>query len=115
MYPIGYSLEIMKFDLVATEVFQKWRKGLKDRQAAKAIAIRLERARAGHLGDVQSVGNQVSEMRIFVGKGYRLYFTIRNRQLIALLCGGDKSSQKRDILKAHTLIEQMRNDDGTET
>ena len=97
----------MKYELVATSVFNKWHKELKNRQAAKAIAVRLERARTGNLGDYRSVGQNVSEMRIFVGKGYRLYFTIKNDQLLVLLCGGNKSTQSRDIAKAKDLIKQM--------
>ncbi|WP_062263394.1 type II toxin-antitoxin system RelE/ParE family toxin [Endozoicomonas arenosclerae] len=80
---------------------------LKDRQALKAIAMRLTRAEAGNLGDVKPVGGSISEMRIFVGKGYRLYFTLRNGRLIILLCGGDKSSQSRDIEKAKELLQSL--------
>ena len=68
----------MTYEIIATEAFTKWQAKLKDRQAAKAVAHRLVRATMGNLGDVQSVGDGVSEMRIFAGKGYRLYFTIHN-------------------------------------
>jgi len=76
---------------------------LKDRQAVKAIAIRMDRAILGNLGDIKPVGQGVSEMRIFVGKGYRVYFVIRNNQIVVLLCGGDKSSQQEDIKQAKEL------------
>lgn len=66
---------------------------LKDRQAVKAIAIRMDRAILGKLGDIKPVGKGISEMRIFVGKGYRVYFVIRNNSLLILPCGGDNSSQ----------------------
>lgn len=105
----------MKYDIVATEDFRQWRDNLKDRQAAKAIALRLERSRSGNLGDVRSVGQQVSELRIFVGKGYRLYFTTQGDRLMVLLCGGDKGSQQRDIAKAQALVKQLRDEYGTET
>ena len=59
------------------------------------------------MGDVKAMGEEVSEMRLFVGKGYRLYYTLRNQQLVILLCGGDKSSQSRDIKKAKELLEQL--------
>lgn len=72
-----------------------------------AIAMRLDRAVNGNLGDVKSVGDNVSEMRIFVGKGYRLYFTVRGGEMIILLCGGDKASQQRDIKKAKKLLNQL--------
>ena len=94
----------MKYDVVSTEIFNRW---LRDRKAARAIALRLERAKAGNLSDVKAIGDEVSEMRFFVGKGYRLYYTLRNQQLVILLCGGDKSSQSRDIKKAKELLEQL--------
>ena len=97
----------MSYEIHTTLIFDKWVKSLKDRKAALAIAKRLDRVMLGHLGDVKAVGDGVSEMRIFVGKGYRLYFTIRNGELIVLLCGGDKSSQQRDIKKAKVLAKNL--------
>ncbi len=73
--------------------------------------MRLTRAEAGNLGDVKSVGDNVSEMRLFVGKGYRLYFTIRGGELILLLCGGDKSSQQRDIKRAKAILMNLEIND----
>ena len=72
-----------------------------------AIAQRLDRAINGNLGDVKSLGDGVSEMRIFAGQGYRLYFTLRGGELIILLCGGDKSSQQHDIQKAKQLAKNL--------
>jgi putative addiction module killer protein len=80
---------------------------LKDRQALKIIALRLTRAVNGNLGYVKSLGSNLSEMRIFVGKGYRLYFTVKNGQIIVLLCGGDKPSQNRDIENAKKLLSEL--------
>lgn len=97
----------MQFEIRTTDRFSKWLKGLKDRQAVRAIALRLARAEAGNLGDVKSVGAGVSEMRVFVGKGYRLYYTLRDQQVIFLLCGGDKSSQTRDIELAKQLSNEL--------
>ncbi|NOR69959.1 MAG: type II toxin-antitoxin system RelE/ParE family toxin [Methylomarinum sp.] len=93
----------MKYEIVTTSIFTKWMKKLKDRQAVKAIAMRMDRAILGNLGDINPVGQGVSEMRIFVGKGYRVYFVIRNNELVVLLCGGDKSSQQEDIEQAKKL------------
>ncbi len=97
----------MEYEIKMTDEFEKWAGRLKDNRAARAIALRLARVRAGNLGDVDSVGDGVSEMRIFVGKGYRLYFTLRRQELVILLCGGDKSSQQRDINKARELAKEI--------
>ncbi len=97
----------MSYEIVSTETFNKWLAKVKDRQARKAIAMRLTRAEAGNLGDVKPVGGAVSEMRIFVGKGYRIYFTIRDGKLVVLLCGGDKSTQARDIQQAKDILNDL--------
>ena len=97
----------MIYDIQTTDLFTEWVKNLKDRQAVMAIAKRLDRASKGHLGDVFPVGDGVSEMRLFGGPGYRLYFTQRGNHLIILLCGGDKSSQQRDIEKARELAKTL--------
>ena len=93
----------MQYEIASTEIFNKWYQGLKDRNAAKVIAKRLTRVVSGNLGDIASVGGGVSEMRIFAGQGYRIYFTMRRGVVILLLCGGDKSSQTRDIKKPKRL------------
>ncbi|MBN4063231.1 type II toxin-antitoxin system RelE/ParE family toxin [Cardiobacterium sp. AH-315-I02] len=97
----------MKHELTTTDVFKKWQTKLKDRRAALAIATRLTRACNGNFGDVEPVGGGISEMRIFVGKGYRVYYIIRSTGIILLLCGGDKASQQRDIKTAKTLLKQL--------
>lgn len=89
------------------ESFAEWRSGLRDLRAATAIRRRIERAEAGNLGDVKSVGEGVSEMRIDVGAGYRVYFTIRERVVLFLLVGGDKSSQDGDIRRAIALSKEI--------
>lgn len=90
----------------STRAFRDWRASLHDRNAGVVIDRRLARLRLGLLGDVKPVGGGVSELRIDVGPGYRLYFTRRGAELVILLCGGDKSSQKRDIRRAQDLSEQ---------
>ncbi|HEX2763477.1 MAG TPA: type II toxin-antitoxin system RelE/ParE family toxin [Allosphingosinicella sp.] len=86
-------------EVQTTKTFLRWQRKLADERAAAKIAVAIERLRFG-LGDVASVGGGVSEVRIDYGPGYRLYFTRRGGELIILLCGGDKSSQGRDIKKA---------------
>jgi putative addiction module killer protein len=80
-----------------TTRFATWLAGLRDERARARILMRLDRARDGNLGDVAPVGGGVSEMRIFYGPGYRVYFVQRGSELIVLLCGGDKSTQGADI------------------
>lgn len=89
------------------ESFAEWRRSLRDLRAATAIRRRIERAEAGNLGDVKPVGEGVSEMRIDVGAGYRVYFTIRERVVLFLLVGGDKSSQSADIRRAIALSKEI--------
>lgn len=63
------------------------------------------------VGDVKAIGGGVSELRFNVGPGYRVYFTIKGRELLVLLVGGNKASQERDIAKAQELAQQWRRDD----
>jgi putative addiction module killer protein len=72
-----------------------------------AIARRIERAENGNLGDVKPVGAGVSEMRIDMGAGYRVYFTMREKIMVILLAGGTKSSQQTDIKKAIELAKEF--------
>ena len=92
----------MEYEIEKTEIFDKWLRKLKDRRAVVAITKRLGRAKLGNFGDVEPLGEGISEMRIFTGPGYRLYYTIRKSTTIFMLCGGDKSSQKKDIKKSQS-------------
>jgi putative addiction module killer protein len=89
-----------------TAVFRAWVTGLRDLKARARIAVRIDRLAKGNPGDVQSVGGGVSELRIDYGPGYRLYFTRQGALLVILLCGGDKSSQDRDIRQAKVLAKE---------
>ncbi|WIN10136.1 MULTISPECIES: type II toxin-antitoxin system RelE/ParE family toxin [Pseudomonas] len=86
-----------------TATFRTWESKLKDNRAKAAIAARILRVANGLMGDVSPVGQGVSELRIHYGPGYRVYFQQRGNELVILLCGGDKSSQARDIETAKTL------------
>ena len=79
---------------------------LKDERARAMIASRLDRLAFGHAGDAAPVGDGISELRIHYGPGYRVYFERRGDVLIVLLCGGDKSSQARDIKLAKKLSQE---------
>ena len=97
----------MIYEIETTSVFDKWLKKLRDRKAVLAVTARLDRAKLGNFGDVKSVGGEINEMRIFVGPGYRLYYVIRDGRIILLLCGGNKSTQERDIKKAKEMVKQL--------
>lgn len=90
-----------------TTRFATWLQGLRDDRARARILKRLDRAAQGNLGDVAPVGGGVSEMRIFYGPAYRLYFVQRGSELIVLLCGGDKSTQAADIEEAKAMAKGL--------
>lgn len=93
-------------ELKQTEAFAKWESRLRDKRARTIIATRLARLAHGLPGDVEPVGEGVSELRIHYGPGYRVYFQQRGDILIVLLCGGDKKTQARDIATAKKLAEE---------
>ena len=95
------------FTLRQTEEFVAWLDGLTDKRAQIRIVARLRQAEAGNLGDWKTIDGAVSEMRVDVGAGYRLYFTRRGTVLIILLTGGNKSTQKRDIRRALKLASEI--------
>ena len=97
----------MEMEVVYTAEFERWMAGLRDPRAIAAIVSRIERMADGNFGDRRSVGGGVSELRINVGPGYRIYYTIRRRILVVVLAGGDKSGQRRDIPLAQQLAQQV--------
>ena len=88
--------------------FDGWLRRLADIKAKARILARIKSAEKGNFGDCGPVGEGVSEMRVHVGPGYRVYFTRREAVVYVLLCGGDKSSQRRDIEKAKALARELR-------
>ena len=97
-------------EVVSTEGFEQWLRKLKDRQGKLRILERIDRLSIGNPGDVKPVGQGVSELRLTYGPGYRIYYLQDGDRLILLLCGGDKSTQRKDIKKAHELAEEWRAD-----
>lgn len=89
------------------EEFSNWLRNLRDTVSKAKILVRIDRIMLGLLGDAKSVGEKVYELRIDYGPGYRIYFTRKGRNIILLLLGGDKSSQKRDIKKAKKLARDL--------
>lgn len=90
-----------------TEVYAQWLDGLRDIRARGRVLARVERLAAGNPGDVEPVGEGVSELRINYGPGYRVYYKQQGRELVILLAGGDKRSQSRDIKAALRLARNL--------
>lgn len=90
------------------EPFTEWLAAMRDIAAQARIRVRLLRVAAGNLGDCQPVGDGVSELRIHLGPGYRVYFGRHGSAIVILLCGGDKGSQAADIKRAKTYWTEWR-------
>lgn len=102
---MNYTFRI--YSVEQSETFNAWLQDLRDGVARVRITARITMAKNGNLGDVESVGDGVHEMRVHVGPGYRLYFTQREEKIIFLLLGGNKSSQKRDIKRAKAMAKEI--------
>ncbi|MCI0332447.1 MAG: type II toxin-antitoxin system RelE/ParE family toxin [Planctomycetes bacterium] len=90
-----------------TDEYARWFDKLRDRQARARILVRVRRLSLGNPGDVKSVGEGVSEMRVDYSPGYRIYFTQRGTEVVVLLIGGDKRTQQHDIKKAMALAKAL--------
>jgi putative addiction module killer protein len=95
-------------ELIQSDEFRNWINSLRDNNAFARITNRLERLQEGNPGDVKPVGSGISELRVNFGPGYRVYFMRRGAEIIILLCGGDKSTQPKDIAKAKAIAERMK-------
>ena len=95
-------------ELIKTDVFDRWLRGLRDTRARARITARIRRLSLGNPGDVKPVGEGISELRIPYGPGYRVYYITRGPVIVVLLCGGDKASQARDIDQAKTIAAQWK-------
>ncbi|MFN4356089.1 type II toxin-antitoxin system RelE/ParE family toxin [Sphingopyxis alaskensis] len=117
--PIDNSANVLyeghAYRLAETTQFARWFGSLRDVRAVAKIADRLKRASNGNFGDHKSVKGGVFEMRIDHGPGYRVYFFRRGRELVILLCGGDKRSQDDDVARAKRLKEEIEGRDGATT
>lgn len=95
------------FDVRKTKVYTKWLDSLRDTRARARVLVRVERLVAGNPGDVRSVGEGVSELRIDYGPGYRVYYKKQARTIIILLAGGDKRTQSDDVKTALRLARNL--------
>ena len=97
-------------EVLYTEVFESWLNGLRDQRARASVITRIERIEDGNFGDHHLVGGGVSELRIDIGPGYRVYYTLRGSTIVILLCGGDKGTQRRDVRTAQRLAVGLRDE-----
>lgn len=82
------------------DTFEEWLRTLRDVRTVARILTRIDRLAAGNFGDCKPVGAGVRELRIDIGPGYRVYYAMAGRQIVLLLCGGDKRRQSADIAQA---------------
>lgn len=108
LYPVGYNMFTIKItrkkelDIYTTkQPFINWLEEIKDKSLRYRIKERLDRVALGNMGDFNSVGKGVMELRLAFGSGYRIYYAEEDDTILLLLCGDDKSSQSKDIKKAH--------------
>jgi putative addiction module killer protein len=96
----------MKYAIEQTREFEEWHQSL-DKAVRVVVARRMEQASHGLFGDVKyNVGERVSEMRIHIGAGYRLFFTVRNKSIIFMLCGSSKKNQQSEISRAEKIEKE---------
>ncbi len=82
------------------DIFNEWFVSIRDLKTQNRIETRLDRLSAGHFGDFKLVATGIWELRLHFGPGYRIYFGLEGQRFVILLCGGDKSTQERDICRA---------------
>ncbi len=95
-------------EIIESNTFKRWVRRLRDRAAVARINARLRNITNGHFGNVRTVGNGITEIRIQNGPGYRVYFIREGAEVVVLLCGGDKSSQLTDIERAQRIAREWR-------
>jgi putative addiction module killer protein len=107
------SLELFQ-DSSGKVPFESWIKNVRDKKSKARILQRIDRLRLGNYGDCKSVGSGVYELRIHFGPGFRVYFGLEGESVILLLCGGDKSTEKKDIENAHKYWMEYKENENKE-
>jgi putative addiction module killer protein len=106
---MNLTYEILIFEAATGQrPFLKWLSDLKDKRAQAAVDLRLELLKMGNFGQCRVLGDGLHELKIDLGPGYRIYFGKIGNNIVLLLCGGDKGSQQRDILKAKEYLKQIK-------
>jgi len=95
------------YEIETTEEFDIWLNGVSDSKTQKVIVKRIRTMSLGTLGKIRSLDGGLFEAKIYYGQGYRLYFVNKGKKIIVLLCGGDKSTQSRDIKLARKLAKEI--------
>ena len=97
----------MVIHVQTTEIYRDWINGLKDRVGRARIQMRVDRLVHGNPGQHRNLTDGVSELKVDVGPGYRVYYTERGNEIIILLAGGDKSTQQQDVKAAVALARNL--------
>ena len=97
----------MDYEIHTTNIFDTWLTGVKDTQHRARILSRFDHILQGNIGDHKNLGGNLFELRFFFGPGFRTYYTIKEGRVVFLLCGGDKSTQSKDIRKARTIMDEL--------
>ncbi|MGR0480551.1 type II toxin-antitoxin system RelE/ParE family toxin [Candidatus Electronema sp. TJ] len=97
----------MKYEIETSNVFDKWLAGIRDLTFRARIISRFDRIQLGNFGDHKSLGDGLFELRFFFGPGFRAYYTVKESKVVFLLCGGDKSSQSKDIEQAKSIMTSL--------
>lgn len=98
----------MNYQIKTTVIFTKWLNKLKDKPTLFRLQARLSRLEKGNFSDCKVIMTDLFELRLFFAGGIRIYYTLQNKQVVLLLCGGNKSSQQTDIAKAKALLLEMK-------
>lgn len=98
----------MKYEIETTLDFDNWLSKIRDKTMLHRFDVRLNRVAKGNFGDVKQIDPNLFELRFFFGSDYRIYYMVRNNKIILLLCGGDKSTQSRDKIRANNLLNRLR-------
>ena len=107
MSPNRYN-DTVKYEIKTTQDFDKWLKKIRDKKVLHRLDVRFNRIANGNFGDAKQIAANLFELRFFFGSGYRIYYTVRKKKIVLLLCGGDKSSQSKDIAQAKNLLGLLR-------
>jgi putative addiction module killer protein len=97
----------MEYEIETTNIFEKWLSRIKDPVSRARILSRIDHVQLGNFGDHKALGEELFELRFFFSAGFRVYYTVRGAKIVLLLCGGDKSSQSKDIDRARTIMDGL--------